>query len=189
MKVDVIIPTYKPDKGFPEMIKRLEKQTLKPNRIIIMNTEEKYFEKLLYGTDFAREHPLVEVHHLSKREFNHGGTRHLGALHSSGDIFVCMTQDALPADNRLLEELTAPFLSDDRIAVSYARQLPRRTAVRSSGLQERIITRRRAASRERNSCLRWGLRPISAPMFALPIKKIFTRSWEALLGIQFLMRI
>ncbi len=30
MKVDVIIPTYKPDKGFPEMIKRLEKQTLKP---------------------------------------------------------------------------------------------------------------------------------------------------------------
>ena len=36
------------------MIKRLEKQTLKPNRIIIMNTEEKYFEKLLYGTDFAR---------------------------------------------------------------------------------------------------------------------------------------
>lgn len=53
MKVDVIIPTYKPDKGFPEMIKRLEKQTLKPNRIIIMNTEEKYFEKLLYGTDFA----------------------------------------------------------------------------------------------------------------------------------------
>lgn len=51
MKVDVIIPTYKPDKGFPEMIKRLEKQTLKPNRIIIMNTEEKYFEKLLYGTD------------------------------------------------------------------------------------------------------------------------------------------
>ena len=110
MKVDVIIPTYKPDKGFPEMIKRLEKQTLKPNRIIIMNTEEKYFEKLLYGTDFAREHPLVEVHHLSKREFNHGGTRHLGALHSSGDIFVCMTQDALPADNRLLEELTVPFL-------------------------------------------------------------------------------
>lgn len=53
MKVDVIIPTYKPDKGFPEMIKRLEKQTLKPNRIIIMNTEEKYFEKLLYGTGFA----------------------------------------------------------------------------------------------------------------------------------------
>ena len=147
MKVDVIIPTYKPDKGFPEMIKRLEKQTLKPNRIIIMNTEEKYFEKLLYGTDFAREHPEVEVHHLSKREFNHGGTRHLGALHSSGDIFVCMTQDALPADNRLLEELTAPFLSDDRIAVSYARQLPEK----DSGEIERFT---RAYNYPEESCVK-----------------------------------
>lgn len=171
MKVDVIIPTYKPDKGFPEMIKRLEKQTLKPNRIIIMNTEEKYFEKLLYGTDFAREHPLVEVHHLSKREFNHGGTRHLGALHSSGDIFVCMTQDALPADNRLLEELTVPFYQMTGLRYPMPDSCRRRTAVRSSGLQERIITRRRAASRERNSCLRWGLRPISAPMYALPTKR------------------
>ena len=57
MKIDVIIPVYKPEKRFLELISRLEKQTLKPNRIIIMNTEEKYFEALLYGTDFAREHP------------------------------------------------------------------------------------------------------------------------------------
>ena len=74
MKIDVIIPVYKPEKRFLELISRLEKQTLKPNRIIIMNTEEKYFEALLYGTDFAREHPNAEVHHLSKWEFNHGGT-------------------------------------------------------------------------------------------------------------------
>ena len=105
MKVDVIIPTYKPEDRFLELIKRLEKQTLKPERIIIMNTEEKYFEKLLYGTDFAREHPEVEVHHLSKREFDHGGTRNTGVSHSSGDVFVCMTHDCLPADSRLLEEL------------------------------------------------------------------------------------
>ncbi len=50
MKIDVIIPVYKPEKRFLELISRLEKQTLKPNRIIIMNTEEKYFEALLYGT-------------------------------------------------------------------------------------------------------------------------------------------
>ena len=124
MKIDVIIPVYKPEKRFLELISRLEKQTLKPNRIIIMNTEEKYFEALLYGTDFAREHPNAEVHHLSKWEFNHGGTRNDGAARSTGDIFVCMTQDALPADNRLLEELTAALSAEEDIAVSYARQLP-----------------------------------------------------------------
>ena len=124
MKIDVIIPVYKPEKRFLELISRLEKQTLKPNRIIIMNTEEKYFEALLYGTDFAREHPNAEVHHLSKWEFNHGGTRNDGAARSTGDIFVCMTQDALPADNRLLEELTTALSAEEDIAVSYARQLP-----------------------------------------------------------------
>lgn len=124
MKIDVIIPVYKPEKRFLELIGRLEKQTLKPNRIIIMNTEEKYFEALLYGTDFAREHPDAEVHHLSKWEFNHGGTRNDGAARSTGDIFVCMTQDALPADNRLLEELARALSAEENIAVSYARQLP-----------------------------------------------------------------
>ena len=124
MKVDVIIPTYKPEDRFLELIKRLEKQTLKPERIIIMNTEEKYFEKLLYGTDFAREHPEVEVHHLSKREFDHGGTRNTGVSHSSGDVFVCMTHDCLPADSRLLEELVRALTAEEDIAVSYARQLP-----------------------------------------------------------------
>ena len=58
-----------------------------------------------------------------------------------------MTQDALPADNRLLEELTAPFLSDDRIAVSYARQLPEK----DSGEIERFT---RAYNYPEESCVK-----------------------------------
>ena len=66
---------------------------------------------------------------------------------AAGYIFVCMTQDALPADNRLLEELTAPFLSDDRIAVSYARQLPEK----DSGEIERFT---RAYNYPEESCVK-----------------------------------
>ena len=65
MKIDVIIPTYRPGKKFLELMKRLSEQTVKADRIIIMNTEEKYFDGFLYGTDFAREYPEAEVHHLS----------------------------------------------------------------------------------------------------------------------------
>ena len=42
---------------------------------------------------------------------------------SRAGIFVMMTQDAMPADEFLLERLTAP-LSQKNMAVSYARQLP-----------------------------------------------------------------
>ena len=40
--VDVIIPAYKPKESFIKLIEMLEKQTYPINRIIVMNTEERY---------------------------------------------------------------------------------------------------------------------------------------------------
>ena len=42
MTVDVIIPTYKPDQRFFELIALLDKQTFPISHIRIINTEEKY---------------------------------------------------------------------------------------------------------------------------------------------------
>ncbi len=122
MKIDVIIPTYKPGPGLLELIERLQEQTVPPQKIILMNTEEKYFQKLVYGTRFPENHKKVEVNHISKREFDHGRTRRQGVKKSDADIFVMMTQDAMPADDRLLERLTEQLT--DKVAVAYARQLP-----------------------------------------------------------------
>ena len=121
--VDVIIPTLKPGKEFWELIDRLETQTVSVGRIIIMNTEEKYFERAKYGNRIKR-YENVEVHHLSRREFDHGDTRNRGVRKSKTPYFVCMTQDALPADERLLEYLLAPLLTGEA-DISYARQLPK----------------------------------------------------------------
>ena len=122
LKIDVIIPVYKPGRELFELLDRLEKQTIPVQKIILMNTEEKYFEQLVYGTDFTRTHSNVEVHHLSKLEFDHGGTRHWGVQYSDAEIFVTMTQDAMPADRYLIERLTENLY--DSVAVAYARQLP-----------------------------------------------------------------
>lgn len=104
------------------LLDALEAQTLAVNRIILMNTEEKYFEQLVYGTKFTATYSNVEVYHLSKREFDHGGTRHRGVQHSDAEVFVMMTQDAIPVDEQLLEKLTAHLSGE--VAVAYARQLP-----------------------------------------------------------------
>lgn len=121
--IDVIIPTYRPGDKFIQLIQMLDKQTLPVRKIIILNTEEKYFERLIYGTHFLEQHRNLEIYHHSLREFDHGRTRDRGARHSDADIFVCMTQDAVPKDAYLLEKLTGP-LRDETVAVSYARQLP-----------------------------------------------------------------
>ncbi len=121
-KVDVVIPVYKPDHKFLTLIERLERQSVPVNRIIVMNTEQKYFDRLFYGTSFRKDYHNIIVKHISKREFDHGRTRNRGVQLSDADYFVMMTQDALPADERLVEELIMP-LRDERVAAAYARQL------------------------------------------------------------------
>lgn len=123
MKIDVIIPLYKPGKELFTLLDSLKQQTLPIQNIILMNTEEKYFEELTYGKPFADKHRNVKVFHLSKREFDHGKTRHIGVCKSDADVFVMMTQDAVPADNELLEKLTEHL--GGKVAVAYARQLPK----------------------------------------------------------------
>ena len=122
MNIDVIIPLYKPGKELCSLLDGLNRQTLPVRNIILMNTEEKYFERLVYGTEFLDKYRNVKVYHLSKREFDHGKTRHIGVKKSDADIFVMMTQDALPADEYLLEKLVQNLSGD--VAVAYARQLP-----------------------------------------------------------------
>ena len=121
-KADIIIPVYKPDGKFLTLIEKLGKQSVLPNRIIIMNTEQKYYDRLIYGTSFQKEHRDMVVKHLSRREFDHGRTRNRGVQYSDTDFFIMMTQDAVPADEYLVERLLEQ-LGNENVAVAYARQL------------------------------------------------------------------
>lgn len=118
-KVDVLIPAYRPGKEFFRLLKRLQQQKYPIHKIIVMNTEETY-----WNCSWESEFPLVEVHHLKKAEFDHGGTRKRAAKLSDAEIMVFMTQDAVPADRELIANLIRPLLEDERIGAAYARQLP-----------------------------------------------------------------
>ncbi|RKI81322.1 glycosyltransferase family 2 protein [bacterium 0.1xD8-71] len=121
-RVDIIIPAYKPDQKFLKLIEKLTHQSVPINRIIVMNTEQKYFDRLVYGTSFSKDHHKIVVRHLSKREYDHGRTRNQGVRHSDADYFVMITQDAVPADAYMVEQLLAQ-LQNENVAVAYARQL------------------------------------------------------------------
>ena len=121
--VDVVIPTYKPQQKYFDLLRMLAEQTVAVNRIIVMNTEEKYYEALTYGNKAVKRYRNVEVYHISKREFDHGNTRNKAVRKSKAPYFVCITQDAVPADEHLIENLIRPLGRED-VAVSYGRQLP-----------------------------------------------------------------
>ena len=121
-KVDVVILTYKPEQKFLDLMEKLAHQTVPVNKIIIMNTEQKYFDRLTYGTLFSKQYKNVQIRHLSKREFDHGRTRNSGVRCSEAPVFVMMTQDAVPADEFLIEALLRS-LEQENAAVAYGRQL------------------------------------------------------------------
>ncbi len=125
MTVDVIIPTYQPGDELIEILNRLSGQTYPVHRIILMNTEERLFSEKVKTAILKLGEDMVEVHHITKAEFDHAATRRRGMDCSGADFVLFMTQDAVPANDRLIEALVKMLLSDERIAVAYARQLPK----------------------------------------------------------------
>ncbi|MGN0297593.1 MAG: glycosyltransferase family 2 protein [Lachnospiraceae bacterium] len=117
-KVDVIIPTYKPDQKYVRLLQMLQKQSYPIQKIIVMNTEKDFYRSKLYP-----EIENLEVHHIKFADFNHGGTRNQAVRMSNADIVVCMTQDAIPKDQYLIENLIKAF-ENEKVAAAYARQLP-----------------------------------------------------------------
>jgi len=137
-KVDVILPVYKPDKSWEALLKRLVMQTVKPSRVLILNTEggEQYTTEILKerlseeaSTWKISGSESIEFRFVSvkKEEFNHGGTRNLGTELTGSEYILFMTQDAIPYDTHLIEYLLSAF-DNHETAVAYARQVPKEGA-------------------------------------------------------------
>ena len=104
-EVDVIIPVYKPAEKFIRLLEQLRKQTIQIHKIILINTEKQYFDRLTEGMDFWKKYDNVQVKHISKAEFDHGKTRNYGVSLSKAPYFIMMTDDAVPVDEKLVEKL------------------------------------------------------------------------------------
>ncbi len=120
MKIDVIIPTYKPGKEFEKLIVRLQKQEYPIHKIIIINTRTDIFPEELNRSNYE-----IEITHIEPDQFDHGGTRNMGAGMSDADIVVYMTQDAIPVDEKLIGTFAKIFEENPDIGIAYGRQLPR----------------------------------------------------------------
>ena len=91
LKIHLIIPVYKPDRKLFLLMDKLEHQTIRIRNIILINTEKKHFIQFVNGINIADRYPDVKVWHISKREFDHGGTRHGVVMLSDAEICVSMT--------------------------------------------------------------------------------------------------
>jgi rhamnosyltransferase len=119
--ISVIIPTYTAGNVLDRLLLSLKKQEV-VNEIIIIDSSSSDNTGII-----AKDHNAKFIS-IEKKDFNHGATRNVAALHAQGDIIVFMTQDAHPFDQSCIERLIKPLEMDSIVAV-YGRQTPREEAM------------------------------------------------------------
>jgi len=119
MKIITIIPTLNAQHYLPKLILKLQKQTIPVTLMIIDSASDD--DSVTIAKQLG-----CEVLQIQREEFNHATTRN-SAKNYEADFYLFMTQDALPVDNNLVENLIKPFVDPD-VVVSYARQIPHEDA-------------------------------------------------------------
>ena len=155
-RIEAVIPVYHPDERLDAALELLSRQRQPVVCIHLMDTLRPDGSSSLRAE--LRNRPGVVVHEVPHAEFDHGGTRRLGAsLCEGADYLLFMTQDAVPVGEELTAALLAGFsgqagedlssgeprrqrsgafaqseegLSSEKpvVAVSFARQLARQGA-------------------------------------------------------------
>lgn len=121
--VAVIIPIYKPNKKFNDLLTMLKKQKNVSFDLVVIDSASNFddYKEDLKGLDY-------KIIKISPKEFNHGGTRQMGADECRNySYLVYMTQDAIPVDEFSIFNLLKSF-DNPVVACAYGRQLPHKDA-------------------------------------------------------------
>ncbi len=122
MSVDLIIYSYKPGDTFLKLLDSISEQSISVDKIIIMNVEQKFFDRLMYSYKISDKHKNLEIHHIARREADIGKWRNTGVRYSTADYFLMMDSDTFIETPDAIEKLLKPFSRDEKVAVSYARK-------------------------------------------------------------------
>ena len=132
----VIVPTYNPDReAWARWVQALQLQNCKPMQVVVVDSGS------TDGSLELSQQAGFKVLQTKAQDFNHGATRQwaleqgflnhqpnpaIGATPSASsppDFVVFLTQDAILANPKALEELLQAF-QDPQVAAAYGRQLP-----------------------------------------------------------------
>lgn len=120
--ISIVIPTLNAGSNFEKLLQSLNRQSLMPNQIVIIDSDSQD-----HTVNLAHKYGCTVIP-IKRRDFNHGATRQLGAEYTGAEIVVFLTQDAIIATEDSLENIVRCF-SDPAVGAAYGRQLPHPNAL------------------------------------------------------------
>ncbi|WP_339060910.1 glycosyltransferase family 2 protein [Tepidibacillus marianensis] len=125
-KVSILIPTYNAEKDIYQLISKLYNQKLYNIEIEIIIVDSSSMDNTI--NILLNNFPEVHVKIIDNSNFDHGGTRNYLVSLAKGDYLLFMTQDAIPYDEFLIQNLINTFKENDKVLINYARQMPKDNA-------------------------------------------------------------
>ncbi len=124
--ISVVIPVRNGGEDLRRCLERIEQQRIDEDvEVVVVDSSSTDGSAELAAKHGAR------VHVIPVEEFDHGGTRNLGADLAGGDVLVFTSQDAYAEHDRWLAALVGSLYSDELVAGVYGRQLPHAEATPS----------------------------------------------------------
>jgi len=121
-KVNVYIPTLNGGQHFIALLDALAAQHAPITQHVVIDSGS------TDGTVEAARAEGFEVMGLGDAGFDHGGTRQRAIdAYPQADVYIFLTQDAIPADESALTNIIRVF-DDPQIGMAYGRQLPHKGA-------------------------------------------------------------
>jgi rhamnosyltransferase len=151
MTISVILPTLNAARYLPKLVGALQSQTQAPLEIIVIDSSS------TDETTRAAQEAGCVIEVIPRAEFDHGGTRNRAARLARGELLCFMTQDALPANESFLEELSRP-IRDGAAVAAYARQCPHENAFPSEVFARAFNYPPESSLRSNEDISRLGLR-------------------------------
>lgn len=172
MKVNVYIPTLNAGEKWPDAVRMLRHQTYPVYKTVIIDSGS---TDHTLSADFIRD---FEVLHIDKKDFDHGGTRHMAVERfPDADVYLFLTQDAILADELAIANMIKAFERNPRLGMVYGRQLPHKGA-KELGAHLRIFNYpAQTHIRSLEDAPRYGIKTISCSNSFAAYRK--TAYWEA----------
>jgi len=118
-RVSVLIPTLHAEPYLAELIPALESQEVEGgHEVRVLDSDSRDCTRQILRSRG------IAVTWMPREEFAHGSARNALASEARGELFVFLSQDALPRGTDFLARLVEPF-ADERVGATRARILPR----------------------------------------------------------------
>lgn len=75
--------------------------------------------------EIIKKYSKVKLHQIPNKEFGHGKTRNLGASMADSEFVVYLTDDAVPAHDKWLDNMIEPFSINKKVGCVFGKQIPR----------------------------------------------------------------